>query len=401
MTSCNFCGVVEMQEYTFDDIFTCNSCIDKSINYMSPKDKRNIIFIDANNKKKLINQSEDLDIIIEDDTISCLKDQINFLRKQLLEKDLLIRRLLSINEFITVDDTPIIPKEISTPVPSSSFQNSFLTDASEINDEYDAESNETLYLCEEINNKELDTIVENINKTFNLNKEVLVETEKKNPIFYKKEKIKENINHQLKDIRIIQGIKYNNFKKNKLNNTELSSHVNPKNMKDKIIKDTMERLSKKRSGNLTLRYRIQNKIHQWPIKTTLIAGDSIIQGLDESRLKKYKCKVRSFPGAVIDDMYDYLEPLLKKKPTNIILHIGTNDATTKFAGKIINELKNLAIHIKEVLPDTNIFMSSPTIRIDNIKANKILQEVNDYMKTMENSIMNVNIVHVLVKKVSI
>ena len=179
MTSCNFCGVVEMQEYTFDDIFTCNSCIDKSINYMSPKDKRNIIFIDANNKKKLINQSEDLDIIIEDDTISCLKDQINFLRKQLLEKDFLIRRLLSINEFITVDDTPIIPKEISTPVPSYSLQNSFLTDASEINDEYDAESNETFNLSEEINNKELDTIVENINKTFNLNKEVLVETEKK------------------------------------------------------------------------------------------------------------------------------------------------------------------------------------------------------------------------------
>ena len=162
-------------------------------------------------------------------------------------------------------------------------------------------------------------------------------------------------------------------------------------MKDKIIKDTMERLLKKRSDNLTPHYRIQNKIHQWRINTTLIAGDSIIQGLDESRLKKYKCKVRSFPGAVIDDMYDYLEPLLKKKPTNIILHIGTNDATIKSAGKIINELKNLAIHIKEVLPDTNIFMSSPTIRIDNITANKRLQEVNSYMKTMKNSIMNVNI----------
>lgn len=78
MTSCNFCRVVVLQEYTFDDISTCNSSIDKPINYMSPKDdKSNIIFIDASNKKRIVNRSENLDIVIEEDIIFCLKDQIN------------------------------------------------------------------------------------------------------------------------------------------------------------------------------------------------------------------------------------------------------------------------------------------------------------------------------------
>ena len=106
---------------------------------------------------------------------------------------------------------------------------------------------------------------------------------------------------------------------------------------------------------------------------------------------KYKCKVRSFPGALIDDMYDYLEPLLKKKPKNIILHVGTNDSAYKSAGKMINELKNLAIHVKEVLPDANIYISNPTIRTDNATANHRLNEVRNYVKTMKNSIFNENI----------
>ena len=46
----------------------------------------------------------------------------------------------------------------------------------------------------------------------------------------------------------------------------------------------------------------------WPKNTTLIVGDSIIHGLDERRLKNYKAKVRSFPGAKINDIYDYINP---------------------------------------------------------------------------------------------
>ena len=55
---------------------------------------------------------------------------------------------------------------------------------------------------------------------------------------------------------------------------------------------------------------------KWPKNTTLIVGDSMISGIDQQRLlnKGRIIKVRSFPGAAINDMHHYIKPLLKKPP---------------------------------------------------------------------------------------
>jgi len=82
--------------------------------------------------------------------------------------------------------------------------------------------------------------------------------------------------------------------------------------------------------------RVSNNTHLWPKGTTLITGSSILLGVEENRLKKYKAKVRPFPGATVDDMFDYLIPLLKKEPTNIILQIGSNDSPNKTCEEIRN-----------------------------------------------------------------
>ena len=48
------------------------------------------------------------------------------------------------------------------------------------------------------------------------------------------------------------------------------------------------------------------EVHKWPKNTILIVGDSIINGIEESRIKKtFPVKVRSYQGAKISDMYDY------------------------------------------------------------------------------------------------
>ena len=52
------------------------------------------------------------------------------------------------------------------------------------------------------------------------------------------------------------------------------------------------------------------------------------------QVEKYKAKVRAFPGSTVDDMHDFLKPLLKKKPSNVILHIGSNDFLDKTAAEI-------------------------------------------------------------------
>ena len=65
-------------------------------------------------------------------------------------------------------------------------------------------------------------------------------------------------------------------------------------------------------------------------------------GIEENRLKtgKHKVKVKYFPGACTDDMYDYIKPLLWKLPNYIILHIGTKDALIIHQGKPLQKTLN-------------------------------------------------------------
>ena len=59
-------------------------------------------------------------------------------------------------------------------------------------------------------------------------------------------------------------------------------------------------------------------IRKWKKGTTLIVGDSVLGGIRS-------VKVCIFPGATTHDMYDYLKPLLKENPDNIILHIDERE----------------------------------------------------------------------------
>ena len=54
----------------------------------------------------------------------------------------------------------------------------------------------------------------------------------------------------------------------------------------------------------------------------------MLHEIDENRLSRAKwnsVKVRIFRGVTIDDV-NFLKPYLKRSPTNIILHVGTNDS---------------------------------------------------------------------------
>ena len=90
----------------------------------------------------------------------------------------------------------------------------------------------------------------------------------------------------------------------------------------------------------------------WPRNTILITGDSMLSNINERTLsRKYKTKIRSFPGATVSDMFDYIKPLLKKRPDKIILVIGANDIEHKMYQEIIAEFKSL-VEFKSVCLDT-------------------------------------------------
>ena len=61
----------------------------------------------------------------------------------------------------------------------------------------------------------------------------------------------------------------------------------------------------------------------YPSGTTVIVGDSIINGVIEERINKKDrpVKVRNFPGATVPDMEHYLIQIIQKKPSNIIFNI--------------------------------------------------------------------------------
>lgn len=128
----------------------------------------------------------------------------------------------------------------------------------------------------------------------------------------------------------------------------------------------------------------------WPRNTTLIVGDSIISGIMEKRLsrKDNLVKVRPFPGALIEDMYYYLVPLIKKRPDCIILHCGCNNTSRNGSQEIVDELLKLKTFILQSLPECRVVFSHPTVRNDNPQKNNILKLVCNFFNQLRADCIN-------------
>ena len=118
---------------------------------------------------------------------------------------------------------------------------------------------------------------------------------------------------------------------------------------------------------------IYKEPRSWEDDTILITGDSILNNIDEkgisTQIANVPVKVRPFSGATIDDMYNYIQSLLQKKPKTIILHIGTNDAPNKTSQDIVNSLLDMRSIIVKKLPECKVVLPTPVKRTDNGKAN--------------------------------
>ena len=94
----------------------------------------------------------------------------------------------------------------------------------------------------------------------------------------------------------------------------------------------------------------------YPSGTTVIIGNSIINGVIEKRINKKNrpVKGRNFPGATVTDMEHYLIPIIQKKPSNIILNVGTNDAQNLPYRTILDNLLKLKALVKDSLPTCRV-----------------------------------------------
>ena len=142
---------------------------------------------------------------------------------------------------------------------------------------------------------------------------------------------------------------------------------------------TRELLPKQKNLNNKIDDKV-TQVHPWKPGTTLIVGDSMLGGIQEAKMApRNNVKVRSFPGATIFDMKDYLRPLLRKKPSRILIHVGTNDAPHSNAKEIVNELINLKNFVPQEL-NIPVIISSPVNRYDNENLSNIIRNVNAQLK---------------------
>ena len=74
--------------------------------------------------------------------------------------------------------------------------------------------------------------------------------------------------------------------------------------------------------------------------------------------------VKSFSGANLEDMDDFINPILRKKPDQLVLHIGTNDLRRAESQVVAHGVINLAHKIEEQCPGIDIIVSGILTRTD-------------------------------------
>ena len=112
----------------------------------------------------------------------------------------------------------------------------------------------------------------------------------------------------------------------------------------------------------------------------------MLHEIDENRLsgaKPNSVKVRIFRGATIDDMKDFLKPYLKRSPTNIILHVGTNNSINDSSSVILNKLLSLKNFIHTELPESNVILSNIIDRSDNGIARLKISNFNKHLNSLK------------------
>ena len=91
---------------------------------------------------------------------------------------------------------------------------------------------------------------------------------------------------------------------------------------EKKVKCDGDRRILKSVGDTNDKKKLQNK------GTYLVIGDSTLNGIQEEQMGP-NFKVRAHSGAIIQDIYSYIVPLLPRNPTYVILMVGTKDAIEK------------------------------------------------------------------------
>ena len=107
----------------------------------------------------------------------------------------------------------------------------------------------------------------------------------------------------------------------------------------------------------------------------------MVSGLKEELLsnKKHQVKVRCCRDATVEDMFDFIKPILKRKPDYVVLHVGTNNAKDMSSRIILDRLLQLKIAALGSNENRKFVLSQPVTRVDDGKACLTISKLNDLL----------------------
>ena len=94
-----------------------------------------------------------------------------------------------------------------------------------------------------------------------------------------------------------------------------------------------------------------------------------------------KRRVSTFPGCSTKDMRDHIKPIIRKKPNQLIIHVGTNSLRdSESPAACSEEIIDLISWAKSAAPGTEVVLSSLTARSDDDQLATQVEEVNSNPK---------------------
>ena len=146
----------------------------------------------------------------------------------------------------------------------------------------------------------------------------------------------------------------NNLPSMKSNKTLINSQSStPINKNTEVTNTTRNRNKSSNQISNTTNNQISNTTNNQKAerKMIVVLGDSIVKNLTDKGLSKsHDVKVKANPGCNTEDIIDFINPIIRRKPDLIIIHSGTNDLTNEI--NTMNKVKKIVKIFKD-LPSKN------------------------------------------------
>ena len=99
--------------------------------------------------------------------------------------------------------------------------------------------------------------------------------------------------------------------------------------------------------------------------------------------KNHLVKVRCYRGTTVDYIFDYIKPILKRKPDYVVLHVGNNNAKDMTSRNILDKLFQLKTTVLDSDKKCKFILSQPVTGVEDGKAGFTILKLNDLLEEMD------------------